>query len=350
MVQQDTNMDYLRSLFSKLPYLKNLDMQYDSEIRTCHSDGWVGWCSPKQSARSLESALELSLGRSSLTCETEEIHGARVLATLCTPSSKMQNISLSGLCLTTFLRALDAHLSTNDVFSGTRALSLSFHNAGVDSESFDKLGEFIASAKDLRSLHLSFSHYGRYAWLSPDVNDFFERMFYLPQLGKCSLAGLWISMRTLQKFLLQHSSTLRELSLGNIRFIEEPSDFSLYLFSFLAEQFTLDQVNFTGTFVGNGTIATYEKHEVPVTETTYHNYLQKVDCEPSEPSWKYDCLKYRVERYITGKEHNLLLAPSDPAPHAEDLLNPRNKIVWQETQKTKNDGSWYWVTAPFSAP
>jgi hypothetical protein len=216
---------------------------------------------------------------------------------------KIKNISASNLDLDCF-NSSQLVGDCCDTFSGLHHLSLDFDDWGTGynkAADFTRLTEMISHMNSLRSLQLSFDLLeDNNTDLNPRIESIIPNVIHARwvHLTRLSLRSFVTTEAYLRNFLLEHAGTLRSLELAWMR-LEKPGPSGplkkggswISIIQLLSESLSLDEMTFHGE-LSNGWDEAFMVGPID------DEYAE----EPAEPYNPDDCLKVRVERYITHGE------------------------------------------------
>lgn len=192
--------------------------------------------------------------------------------------------------------ALSGHFHS---LSSLRQLSLEFKFENYLPDSTCGLSKFLTYLPALQSLRLSFDHLSPYEAIPANLEIILGRLRPWRSLRNLSLQAVHTSDKYLRELLTSHTNTLRWLEFTQLTLFqpdnegisddedgEEPKRGSSFidLFRFLRATMSLEHARFHGQFL-NGWDEAWTSPE-PDPEVDY----------------PYDCLKYRIERFITKGE------------------------------------------------
>jgi hypothetical protein len=176
-------------------------------------------------------------------------------------------------------------------------LSLEFQLAQHGDGETTQLADMIAHASSLTSLRLSFDEF---SWDDPSA------IIHLPQaindksqwkhLRSLSLQAVATTEGCLRNFLQRHSQTLRFLEISNInlKVAAIPDQYGrgswIHFIQFLNETMSLEYIRFDGCFSNL-------RDEGWVTRDA--DWERAFGIVRALPQYSDDCLKYRIERFIT---------------------------------------------------
>ncbi|KID81938.1 hypothetical protein MGU_10747 [Metarhizium guizhouense ARSEF 977] len=177
-------------------------------------------------------------------------------------------------------------------------LSLEFELAKHDGGETTQLADMISHASSLTSLRLSFDDF---SFDDPHdgihLSEFINNEIHWEHLRSLSLQAVVTSEGCLRGLLRRHSQSLRFLELSNIKFKKpafpldgfERGSWILFI-QFLSEHMSLDDIKFDGCFSN-------QWNEGWVTHDADRERDFGLESVPAQ--YPHDCLKYRIERYIT---------------------------------------------------
>jgi hypothetical protein len=217
-------------------------------------------------------------------------------------------------------------------FSSLEHLGLEFNSNIYPRGSQSKLSEVFLHLPALRSLRLAFSP------IQPDdmkraenLEEILGKASPFPHLQSFSIEGVKAPYNFLLTFLSNHSQTLRSVKLSHISLWDpapqllqsddsdtaapKPNTGSFFaLFWFMRRTLSLEQVKFNGSLC-NASSGVYSSSEL----------------DRRGKAWKHDCIKYKIERFITkGKEWPLFWEEGDKGDYMDEYA-------------TQGDYSWKWI-------
>lgn len=191
---------------------------------------------------------------------------------------------------------------SRDIFRSIHQLDIVFNTAPaiVSNEEAATIAGMISRSHDLRSFRLSFGHL-------PKPDRRLQPRIYLEQilndndkwenLRSLSLQAFGTAEIFLRGWLKRHASSLRSLELSNMKFketftsgIEEYSSWIQFIL-FLGQSLSLEHVRFNGTF-DTGGIETWVIRDYRDVRFSWNM--------PAPKPYPEDCLRYRIERFITS--------------------------------------------------
>jgi hypothetical protein len=213
-------------------------------------------------------------------------------------SQQLVSIRGSNLEVATWNKTADTLSEHFQSLSSLRHLNLEFEFEHDKLWSSSGLSKLLAHLPALESLRLSFDYIPFHEGTSANLEDFVGRSRPWTSLRKLSLQAVNTSDRVLRKVLTKHAITLRWLELTHINLwepgheqtheVEEGGELKqgsfIELFQFLREAMSLDHVRFNGNLLNSWD----EAWVSPELE--------------DEEEYPHDCLKYRIERFITKGE------------------------------------------------
>jgi hypothetical protein len=217
----------------------------------------------------------------------------------CSLAKSPQLVSIRGsdLEVATWNKTADTLSKHFQSLGSLRHLSLDFEFEHDQLWSMSGLSKLLAHLPALESLRLSFD-YIPIEGTSANLEDFIDTSRPWTSLRKLSLQAVNASDKVLRELLTRHANTLSWLELTHIN-LREPGHEQTYddeegggpkqgsfleLFQFLREAMSLDHVRFNGNLLNSWDEAWVSP------ELEY------------EEEYPYNCLKYRIERFITKGE------------------------------------------------
>jgi hypothetical protein len=219
-------------------------------------------------------------------------------------------------------------------FVALRSLDLAFSETRTVRYETSNLKLLLTNVPMLQSLRLYFTVItNEYPYIQGyfPLDDIVFRSCHWKRLKSLSLQGFATTESELRNFLLRHTNTLCSLELGNALLCRSEGEKGgnpgswIGFFHFLNENMALREVNFRQKLSNGVDEAWYS----PNTDSDHHrigcSYRWINDSNP------FDCLRYRIERFITLGEP----CPFEPLPEDADLT-PYFGLPWMFTA----DMSW----------
>jgi len=189
-----------------------------------------------------------------------------------------------------------------DALTSLSRLTLHFSRAHFADGDGRKIARLIGRAPLLESLQLSFE-FTTFETTEDDViklEDLLDKGSHWKALKTLKLQAMATDPQILTQLLHRHAPTLRSLELGHIDlrpfggYSAAPAESWVTIIQFLQQNLKLDHVRFHGNFSNR-----QDEGWVTYDEATKHSRLLRNTPAASMVRYKHDCLRYRIEEYIT---------------------------------------------------
>jgi hypothetical protein len=167
-----------------------------------------------------------------------------------------------------------------------------FHDSTpVREEGLTNLSKLLESLHKLRHLRISFGFIAiPHPLAAPALRFVMTKDVHFPYLRTFSMQAFIAPEKLLRAFLSSHSSTLRSVELSEIKLRSHipdlpKADSFVDLFNFMRNNLSLEHVCFNGNLTDQWDQAWFSPK-----------------CDDNGDDFDYDCLKYRIERFITKGE------------------------------------------------
>lgn len=179
-----------------------------------------------------------------------------------------------------------------------RHLCLEFELVLDDDVQTTSLADMVANLPSLLSLRLSFDYLSfENPYASINLSQIVDSTLTWQYLSKLSLQAVVTTEEFIRDLLSRHANTLRSLELSNIRFKvttasrkREKQGYWVRFILFLGQDMSLTHIKFNGAFSNSWD----EGWTTSDADDRRHHRQVGIPTE-----WPTDCLKYRIERYIT---------------------------------------------------
>lgn len=272
----------------------------------------VGYAAPRsydgEFIRVAPPMSSLSLLAQEILTEPDSVHGYResdghfwtLLQSACVSGrgKTLNSVQGSDLDLARWKTIATSSRSYCKALTALRHLSLEFKLVLEDDVQSTFLADMVANLPSLLSLRLSFDYLSfDNPHASINLSQVIDSNATWRYLSKLSLQAVVTTEEFIRGLLSRHANSLRSLELSNIRFKgttattdKENRDYWVRFILFLGQAMSLTHVKFTGAFSNSWD----EGWTTRDTDERRHHRQVGVPTE-----WPTDCLKYRIERYIT---------------------------------------------------
>jgi len=228
-------------------------------------------------------------------------------------SINLKSLRGTGLEINSF-NAYPGGTALLDALTSLSRLTLHFSRAHFVDGDGRKIARLIGRAPLLESLQLSFE-FSTFETTEDVIKleELLDKGSHWKALKTLKLQAMATDPEILTQLLHRHAPTLRSLELGHIDlrplggYNAAPAESWVTIIQFLQENLKLDHVRFHGNFSNrqNEGWVTYD-------EATKHSRLLRSTPAASMVRYKQDCLRYRIEQYITRGGVSPFTARSPP--------------------------------------